>query len=111
MKTVKAACVRSLPVMAGYIILGIDFGILAHKAGYGLPWALAMSLFIFAGSMQYVGVGLLAGGVVSGTALIRPDFPELKQWPFLWQQTEYVLGGGSSRFMFLVLAVRELVRG
>ncbi len=53
----------------------------------------------------------IPGGVVSGTALIRPDFPELKQWPFLWQQTEYVLGGGSSRFMFLVLAVRELMRG
>ena len=50
------------------------------------------------------------GGVVSGTALIRPDFPELKEWPFLWQQTEFVLGGGSTRFMFLVLAVRELMR-
>ena len=52
----------------------------------------------------------IPGGVVSGTALIRPDFPELKQWPFLWQQTEYVLGGGSSRFMFLVLAVQDLMR-
>ena len=52
----------------------------------------------------------IPGGVVSGTALIRPDFPELKEWPFLWQQTEYVLGGGSSRFMFLVLAVRDLIR-
>ncbi len=50
----------------------------------------------------------IPGGVISGTALIRPDFPELKDWPFLWQQTEYVLGGGSSRFMFLVLAVRAL---
>ena len=51
----------------------------------------------------------IPGGVVSGTALIRPDFPELKEWPYLWQQTEYVLGGGSSRFMFLVLAVRDLM--
>ena len=53
----------------------------------------------------------IPGGVVSGTALIRPDFPELKEWPYLWQQTEYVLGGGSSRFMFLVLAVRQLTQG
>ncbi len=52
----------------------------------------------------------IPGGVVSGTALIRPDYPELKEWPYLWQQTEYVLGGGSSRFMFLVLAVQELMR-
>ena len=51
MKTVKAAFAKSLPVMAGYIILGIGFGILAHNAGYGFLWVLAMSLFIFAGSM------------------------------------------------------------
>lgn len=46
----------------------------------------------------------IPGGVVSGTALIRPDYPELKEFPYLWQQGEYVLGGGSSNFMFLVLA-------
>jgi 4-azaleucine resistance transporter AzlC len=62
MKTVKAAFVKSLPVMAGYIILGIGFGILAHNAGYGILWVLSMSLLIYAGSMQYVGIGLLAGG-------------------------------------------------
>ena len=50
------------------------------------------------------------GGVVSGTALIRPDFPELLTWPFLWQQTEYVLGGGSSHFMFLVLAAIDVLK-
>ena len=49
----------------------------------------------------------IPGGVVSGTALIRPDFPELLEFPFLWQQTEYVLGGGSSHYMFLVLAAKE----
>ena len=41
----------------------------------------------------------IPGGVVSGTALIRPDFPELLTFPFLWQQVEYVLGGGSSHYM------------
>lgn len=50
----------------------------------------------------------IPGGVISGTALIRPDFPELLVFPYLWQQVEYVLGGGSSHFMFLVLAVQEL---
>ncbi len=49
----------------------------------------------------------IPGGVISGTALIRPDFPELLEYPFLWQQTEYVLGGGSSNFMFLTLAVNS----
>lgn len=46
----------------------------------------------------------IPGGVVSGTALIRPDFPELKEFPYLWQQAEYVLGGGATHMMFLVLA-------
>lgn len=50
----------------------------------------------------------IPGGVVSGTALIRPDLPELKTWPFFWQQTEYVLGGGATNFMFLALAVDKL---
>lgn len=51
----------------------------------------------------------IPGGVISGTALIRPDFPELLEFPFLWQQTEYMIGGGASHFMFLVLAVRQLL--
>jgi len=50
----------------------------------------------------------IPGGVVSGTALIRPDLPELKTWPYFWQQTEYVMGGGATNYMFLVLAVNAL---
>ncbi len=51
----------------------------------------------------------IPGGVVSGTGIIRPDFPELKEWPYFWQQTEYVLGGGATNFMFLVLAADNLL--
>lgn len=50
----------------------------------------------------------IPGGVISGTALIRPDLPELKIWPFFWQQTEYVMGGGEANYMFLALAVDKL---
>ncbi|NLG75002.1 MAG: glycoside hydrolase [Xanthomonadaceae bacterium] len=46
----------------------------------------------------------IPGGSASGTALIRPDFPELKHWPFFWQQTEYVLGRGTTDYLLLVLA-------
>ncbi len=53
----------------------------------------------------------IPGGVASGTALIRPDFPELLDWPYLWQQQEYVMGGGSSNYMFLVLATDQLLSG
>ncbi|WP_303827881.1 glycoside hydrolase family 9 protein [Asticcacaulis taihuensis] len=49
----------------------------------------------------------IPGGVISGTALIRPDLPELKKWPYFWQQTEYVMGGGETNYMFLVLAAAQ----
>lgn len=52
----------------------------------------------------------IPGGVISGTALIRPDLPELKTWPFFWQQTEYVMGGGATNYMFLVLAADSWFR-
>ena len=61
-KTRKYAFLASLPVMAGYIVLGFGFGILLASKGYSFWWAVLMSLTIYAGSMQYVGVELLAGG-------------------------------------------------
>ena len=59
---VKAAFYRSLPVLGGYLVLGVGFGILLGSVGYGPLWALAMSLAVYAGSMQYVGVSLIARG-------------------------------------------------
>ena len=69
-KTVTQAFYKSLPVMAGYIVLGIGFGILLRSAGYGAGWSFAMGAFIYAGSMQYVGVGLLAGGASLITTIL-----------------------------------------
>lgn len=53
----------TVPVLTGYVFLGFGFGILMQQNGFGFLWAVAMSLFIYAGSMQYVAVGLLSGGV------------------------------------------------
>ena len=65
---IRQAFFRSLPVMAGYIILGMGFGILLRDAGYGVLWAFLMSAFIYAGAMQFVGVGLIKGGASILTA-------------------------------------------
>ena len=61
-QTIRKAFTKSLPVMAGYMVLGIGFGILLKDAGYGLFWAFIMRLTIYAGSMQYVAVPFLASG-------------------------------------------------
>lgn len=60
--TLKTAFKATIPVLTGYLVLGFGFGIVLKSAGYGILTALFMSLFIYAGSMQYVAVGLLAGG-------------------------------------------------
>ncbi len=52
----------------------------------------------------------IPGGIASGTALIRPDYPELLDWPFLWQQGEYCLGRPTSDYVFLVLAAESLLK-
>lgn len=69
-KLLKKAFIATLPVMAGYIVLGTGFGIVLHSKGYGLLWSLAMSIFIYAGSMQYLAVDLLSGGVSLITAAL-----------------------------------------
>lgn len=57
---IKQIVTDTLPVLAGYLFLGIGFGILLQQAGYGIGWSLSMSVFIYAGSMQYLAVSLLA---------------------------------------------------
>jgi len=66
----KTAFLSTLPVMAGYVVLGTGFGILLTSKGYGPLWTLAMSLFIYAGSMQYLAVDLLSGGAGLITAAL-----------------------------------------
>ena len=61
-KTVRAAFQASLPVMAGYIVLGMGFGVLLADQGYHWIWALLMSATIYAGSMQYAALDLISGG-------------------------------------------------
>jgi len=56
--------------MAGYLVLGMGFGILLRTKGYGPWWALAMSGFIYAGSMQYLAIDLLTGGASLITAAL-----------------------------------------
>ncbi len=70
-KTFKYSFLATIPVMAGYVVLGTGFGILLADKGYSYWWALLMSLVIYAGSMQYVGVGLLgSGAALISTALM-----------------------------------------
>lgn len=70
MKIMKEAFKASIPVMMGYMVLGMAFGILLESKGYGVFYALLMSVLIYAGSMQFVGIDLLCGGTSLVTAAL-----------------------------------------
>ena len=52
----------------------------------------------------------IAGGIVPGVLILKPDFPENREdWPFFWGQNEYVIPLGAS-YIQLSLAAAELAR-
>lgn len=61
-KLIKAAFPVTIPVMLGYISVGIAFGLLFEKSGYSFLWAVFMSITVYAGSMQFISINLLTGG-------------------------------------------------
>ncbi len=62
-REILSAAIRvTVPVLMGYLAIGMAFGLMLQSVGYGAPWALLMSLTIYAGSGQYLGVSLLATG-------------------------------------------------
>jgi endoglucanase len=61
--------------------------------------------------MNRADFSFIAGGIVPGVLVLKPDFPENKEdWPFLWGQNEYVINMGAA-YIFLVHAVNDLLNG
>ena len=54
---------QTIPVMMGYIFMGIAYGLMLDQAGYGILWAFMTSLCIYAGSIQFILVSMLTGGM------------------------------------------------
>ena len=52
----------SVPVMAGYIVLGMGFGILLSAKGYGVLWAFSAGIIIYSGTMQFAAAEMFTGG-------------------------------------------------
>ena len=60
----------TIPVMCGYLFLGTAFGATLAQAGFGPAWALMMSGLVYAGSLQFVMVPLMASGAALGTVAL-----------------------------------------
>ena len=61
---------QTIPVMLGYLFLGIAFGLMLQEGGYSFLWAFLISTVVYAGSMQFVLVTFLTGGVSLITAAV-----------------------------------------
>ena len=60
-KAMKAAFPYTIPVLTGYIFLGISYGILMTTAGFPIWMTVLASLTIYSGSMEFAMVGMLQG--------------------------------------------------
>ena len=103
---VRAAFLDTLPVMAGYVFLGFGFGILLHQSGYGVLWSLAMSLFIYAGSMQYMTVSLLTGGAGLLTAALTTLVVNARHLFYGISMVEAYKGAGKKK-PYLIFALTD----
>ncbi|WP_333649408.1 AzlC family ABC transporter permease [Lacrimispora sp.] len=63
MAALRYAFPKTVPVMAGYLVLGTAYGILMNVNGYGIWWAVLISIFVYAGSLQYLGITFFAAVV------------------------------------------------
>lgn len=62
MNKIRKDFIKTIPVMAGYLVLGLGFGIVLQNHGYGVFYAFIMSLLIYAGSMQFMAINLITAG-------------------------------------------------
>lgn len=66
----RAAFPSTIPILAGFLFLGIAYGIFMNVSGFNAVYAILMSLLIFAGSMEFVAVNLMLGAFYPLGALI-----------------------------------------
>lgn len=62
-KAIKAAFPYTIPVLTGYLFIGIAFGVMYQEKGYNFLWAILMSIMVYAGSGQYLAVNFFVPGI------------------------------------------------
>ena len=103
---VRQAFLDTVPVMTGYVFLGFGFGIVMHQSGYGGLWPVAMSLFIYAGSMQYMAVGLLTGGASLLTTVLTTIVVNARHLFYGISMVDRYKGAGSKK-PYMIFALTD----
>lgn len=105
-QSIRRAFLDTVPVLTGYLVLGFGFGIIMKANGLGIFLTLAMSIFIYAGSMQYVTVGLFTGGASLVTAALTTLMVNARHLFYGISMLEHYKGTGR-RKPYLIFALTD----
>lgn len=73
-----AGASKAVPIMLGYIVLAMAFGILAREAGLSLLETVAMSIIVFAGASQFIAAGMFAAAMNPTTIILTTFLVNLR---------------------------------
>ncbi len=96
-QSLKCAFKASLPVFAGYIALGIGFGVLLESKGYNILWAGIMALTMYSGSLQYAAVDFMSSGATLITTAIMTVFIQARHFFYGFSLLEKYKGMGAAK--------------
>lgn len=71
-KAFKAALPHTLPICVGFLFLGMSYGFMMRSKGFSFVYPLFMSMFIFAGSMEFVTANLLLSAFILHLGKVLP---------------------------------------
>ncbi|MDR3315592.1 MAG: AzlC family ABC transporter permease [Coriobacteriales bacterium] len=99
----KQAFVAALPIVAGYVVLGIPCGILGVQAGMSVLQVVLMSLFFYSGAGQYLIPNLWMAGVPITSIVASVSLVNLRQILYAASMSRFSEGAGK-RLSFLFAA-------
>lgn len=100
-KTLSAAFPVTVPVLMGYLAIGMAFGFMLQAIGYNYIWAFFMSLTIYAGSGQYLGVQLLNTHATLGTVALMTLLINFRHLVYGLSMLEKFRGMGLRKFYMI----------
>ena len=103
---VKAAFPATVPVMTGFLALGVAYGILMRTNGYGPLWSTLVSAIGFGGSMQYVAITLLVTAFDPLQAFLLAIMVNARHIFYGLSLLDKYKGLGKARFI-LIFALRD----
>ena len=100
-KSLAAAFPVTVPVLMGYLAIGMAFGFMLQAIGYNFIWAFFMSLTIYAGSGQYLGVTLLSTCAALGTVALMTLLINFRHLVYGLSMLEKFKGMGWRKFYMI----------